>query len=362
LNLRSNRVRRSVAIAVVGLTAGLLLAPGNAQGDTIESKRAEAARLQSAIDENGRRTSALSEQINGAQYKLDQAQAQIAEAQARIDAAKAESNRLEDLLAKRAVQIYKGAGNTSPLDAVDVGNVNEIAARRKYASAASNHDNALVDELTRAREALAVQKAQQEEIKEAAQSERDSLAAARQEIEAANARQHELLSQVKGELAALVRQEAERREAAARARSAQLTAARSSSVGSSRDTGSDPGNYPAPSGGAAAAVAFARAQIGKPYQYAASGPDTYDCSGLTMMAWRAGGVSMPHYSGAQYSMFPRVPMSALQPGDLVFWGPGGSNHVAMYVGGGTLITAPRTGDVVKYSPIYGSPIGAVRPG
>jgi cell wall-associated NlpC family hydrolase len=81
-----------------------------------------------------------------------------------------------------------------------------------------------------------------------------------------------------------------------------------------------------------------------------------------MMAWGSAGVSMPHYSGAQYSSFPHVSLSALQPGDLVFWGPGGSDHVGLYIGGGQMIHAPHTGDVVRVAAVYGSPSGAVRPG
>jgi cell wall-associated NlpC family hydrolase len=70
---------------------------------------------------------------------------------------------------------------------------------------------------------------------------------------------------------------------------------------------------------------------------------------------------MPHYSGWQYNQFPNVSLGALLPGDLIFWGPGGSDHVAIYIGGGLMIHAPHTGDVVKIAPIFGSPSGAVRP-
>lgn len=363
MSLRANRPRRIALLLVSGLV-GLLLVPTAAQGDTVTDKQAEAQRLQAAIDANGQKADALSEQINGAQYRLDQAQAQKVEAQARIDAAQAQSDELRGVLALRAVQVYKTGGNSTPLDVVNVSDVGELSARRKYASAASNHDNSLVDQLAKAREELAAQQAQYEEIQLQAAAERDQLRGSKREIDAANAKQQELLGQVKGEIATLVRQEQARRESEARARATQLTAPRSGGGGGrgSGDVGSDPGSYPAPSGGAAAAIAFARAQIGKPYVYAAAGPDSYDCSGLTMRAWEAGGVSMPHYSGAQYDMFPHVPLSALQPGDLVFWGPGGSSHVALYIGGGTVISAPQTGDVVRYRSIYGSPVGAARPG
>jgi len=352
---------------VAGLL-GLALLPATAQGDTIGDKQSEAARIEAEITANGRKADALSEQINGAQYRLDQAQAQIAAAEARIQAAQAQSDKLEALLAKRAVQIYKGAGHTTPLDAVDVQNVSELSARRKYASAASNKDNSLVSQLTKAREDLATQKAQQQTVKQQAQSERDGLASAKSEIDTANAKQQQLLGSVKGQIATLIAQKQAAESAASAARvAAAAQAPRASSGGGgggggggdsgSQDVGVSPGNFPAPSGAAGAAVAAAESKLGSPYVYAAAGPDTFDCSGLVMWAYGQAGVGLPHYSGAQYGSTVHISRDALQPGDLIFYGPGGSDHVGMYVGGGTMIHAPHTGDVVRYAPIYGSPSG-----
>ena len=113
---------------------------------------------------------------------------------------------------------------------------------------------------------------------------------------------------------------------------------------------------PANQGGAAAAVAFARAQLGEPYVWAAAGPDSWDCSGLTMGAWAAGGKSLPHYSVAQYEQSTPISASDLQPGDLVFWGSSSSAgsiyHVALYVGDGMIIHAPRTGRPVTLESMY----------
>src|SRR5262249_58736825 len=93
------------------------------------------------------------------------------------------------------------------------------------------------------------------------------------------------------------------------------------------------GNAPV-SGGAGAAIAYAQAQLGKPYCYGGAGPSCFDCSGLTMRAWGAAGVVMPHYSGAQYSLFPHVPLNAMLPRDLGFWGPGRRDHVGLHTRGG----------------------------
>lgn len=113
---------------------------------------------------------------------------------------------------------------------------------------------------------------------------------------------------------------------------------------------------PAPTGGAASAIAFARAQLGDPYVWGAAGPDSWDCSGLTMMAWAAAGVSLPHYSVAQYDATTPISAADLRPGDLVFWGstssPGSIFHVALYAGDGMIIHAPRTGRPVTLDSMY----------
>ena len=118
----------------------------------------------------------------------------------------------------------------------------------------------------------------------------------------------------------------------------------------------------AASGRAAAAVAFAKAQVGKPYVYGAAGPNAYDCSGLTMASWAQAGVGLPHSSSAQYSSGPHVSASQLQPGDLVFYYQPIS-HVGMYIGGGMIVHAANPSTGVTISGLYSMPFsGAVRPG
>ena len=115
------------------------------------------------------------------------------------------------------------------------------------------------------------------------------------------------------------------------------------------------------SGRGAVAVAAARAKLGSPYVWAAEGPSTFDCSGLTLWAWAAAGVSLPHSSRMQMSSGTPVSVSALAPGDLVFYGSP-VHHVALYAGGGQVIHAPQSGDVVRYASVSMMPItGATRP-
>ena len=120
--------------------------------------------------------------------------------------------------------------------------------------------------------------------------------------------------------------------------------------------------YPAPSAGAAIAVAEALRQLGKSYVFGAAGPDVFDCSGLTQWAWAKAGVSMDHFTGSQFNAYPHVPLDQIQPGDLVFLRVD-LGHMGMYIGGGEFIHAPRTGDVVRISSISSAHIaGVVRPG
>ncbi len=121
--------------------------------------------------------------------------------------------------------------------------------------------------------------------------------------------------------------------------------------------GDPPADDPGPvTGDAGAAVAFARDQLGEPYRWAAAGPDAWDCSGLTMGAWQAGGKSLPHYSVAQYEQSTPIGVGDLRAGDLVFWGssssPSSIFHVALYAGDGMIVHAPRTGRPVSEESMY----------
>lgn len=120
-------------------------------------------------------------------------------------------------------------------------------------------------------------------------------------------------------------------------------------------------NVPA-SGRAAVAIRYAMAQVGKSYVYGAAGPNSFDCSGLTMRAWGAAGVGLPHSSRAQRGSGMSVSSSQLQPGDLVFYySP--ISHVGMYIGNGMIVHAANPGAGVRVSPLYSMPyVGAVRPG
>jgi cell wall-associated NlpC family hydrolase len=190
----------------------------------------------------------------------------------------------------------------------------------------------------------------------------------------AAARQVSAVQQVsrrtEGAIAALEKQRLARKKAIAvavakqRALLARLTAAQQTAIvpGSA---GTTTAIYTGPTTTQAQkAIAFAYAQLGKPYVWGATGPGSYDCSGLVQAAWAAAGVAIPRTTYEQWAALPHVPMSAIQPGDLIFFD--GEGHVSIYAGGNMIIDAPQPGEFVEKvslsSPWYASTLdGAVRP-
>jgi len=134
-----------------------------------------------------------------------------------------------------------------------------------------------------------------------------------------------------------------------------LLAKRKAAYGQPTDSS---GNFTAPAihiaGAAGKAVSFARAHLGDWYQFGADGPSTFDCSGLVLWAYKQQGVNLPHSSQAQSGMGQLISSrSALQPGDLVFYGSSKSiHHVGIYVGNGQMVDAPDTGSVVRIDNLF----------
>jgi len=339
-------------ICLVALAAGALVASlaVPATADPVSDKRAQATALQEQITATNEKLSALGEEFNGAQLRLDEAEAGLAAVQAQIDATKAEVDRMKGLVRDRAAAVYRRAASGQSFQNFDVSDAQEFASREHYAAAQSDADNELVDQLAVAKEQLAEQRAGAQTARDAAATERERLAQTKVSLEAMSAQQEVLLSQVQGDIAQLIEEEMERLEAEA------IAMAQASYGG---NVEAYP-NLPPPGPSTATAIDFAYQQIGKTYVYAAAGPDHYDCSGLVMAAFKSGGVYLPHYSGAQYHMLPHVPLDAMQRGDLLFWGGGGSSHVAIYLGEGQIIESGGTGHNTHVGPIWGHPTGAAR--
>jgi len=360
----NRRLIRLVILAVCVATFGVIAAPGVSIADPISDKQAEAQQLDAQINANADKLSALNEQIHSTQNELDEANAGIQAADALVAAAKAKTKELRQEVASRAAAVYTQSGSNGGVEDLDAQNAQDLTTKQKYSSLAAQRDNEIVTELAKAKEQVQQRKADAEAARQVAQDKQDELQSQQSKLQDGQAALEQLKSKVNGELAVLVQQAEDARKAreaaAAQAQyQAQLQAAAQAAhqAGWSGGGSGSVATPPPSSGDVSAVLAYAYAQIGKPYCYGGAGPSCFDCSGLTMMAWAQAGVSMPHGSYAQQAMFPAVSMSQLQPGDLVFW----DGHVGIYVGSGSVLHAPHTGTNVQITPIWPGVIGAARP-
>ncbi|MBJ7281605.1 MAG: C40 family peptidase [Acidimicrobiia bacterium] len=383
------RVMRRLGIATCCATTLFsslaTIAPAGA-APSIAGKQAEAAALRAQIERESMRVGVLAEQYNGARVALEDAQAQVATAQAAVDATVAKRKELKATLARRAASLYRGSGSRTPFSQVDPGNMAKTARIAQYGDVTAARDNRLIEEVKRAEARLAAQRVTADTARANAARQADSAGAAYREASAADRSLRSRLSQIDAETKKLIEQqraEAARVEAARVAASQRQAAAQRAATEAARRNGTPPptaprstgtsgsggqttpttvspaltgnpyGPPPAVSSRVAEVIAYAQAQIGKPYSFATSGPSTFDCSGLTKSAWGSVGVRMPHYSGAQAVLFPKISFSNLQPGDLVLFYDD-LHHVGLYIGGGMMINAPQTGDFVKVSSVWRS--------
>jgi len=304
---------------------------------TAQATPTTSARLEDQLDQLNRQADLLVEQYNQSNEALARIRRSLKGLRAQASGAENDLRRLQASLGARASAAYvQGAGSAV---AAVLGSDDPAAAiaRVQVLELLATNDGDLIDQLGVAGKALDARKADLVAAEKAQAAEVKRLEAKKAEVERAADKTRALL--------------------------ARMRAADRASVPSRPSTPV----APPPSGGggggggsAAAAVAFARAQVGKPYCYGGAGMSCYDCSGLTMMAWRQAGISLPHSSAAQYNVGRRISASELQPGDLIFYySP--ISHVSIYIGGGQRISATHTGDYVRVQSLGSSIVGFTRP-
>jgi len=329
--------RPTIALLAVSSFALLpiIASPGTGQAATVSSLQAQATALQQQIQAEGMQLSALSQKYDQAVSQLTAINNQITATKQKIVADQHSVTVDQNNLRNSAVFQYMTYGSAGQVNPLFSGNQRTIAAAEEYGQVATGNLYTMVADLHTAQNVLNAEKANLETQQASAQAAVNSAAAAQQAANQQQAALQNSLSQVKGQLGDLERQA----QAQANAQQGSVTRARLSVSA----------NFPAPPPNSAGgrAVAAAESQLGVPYAWGAESPGSaFDCSGLTAWAWGQAGVSLPHYSGGQMSDSAPVPVNALEPGDLLFYGPGGSSHVAMYIGGGQMIEAPYTGAYV----------------
>jgi peptidoglycan DL-endopeptidase CwlO len=309
---------------------------------------------------------------------LSQAKAQVAALNTRAEKITESFNAARDSLAS----VRKQEAVSSAALAHDRGRLTALqrrvgaAAAAAYRSGGLSATSSLVT--TGSAQTFLDQSAGLEEVAQYQATEVAEANAAQRQVAAATVLHNAQIAKQKTLLAAIASKRSQVRSLLAQAKRvlARLTAAQQARLAAQQaaanrraqaERGSAPsaptgGTYHGPAtGSAGAAVRYAYAQLGKPYVWGGAGPNSFDCSGLTMMAWNAAGVSLPHNAAMQQSDIPAVSLSALQPGDLIFFGSP-AFHVGIYVGGGNMIQAPHTGADVEVTPVsYMTPSGAGRP-
>jgi cell wall-associated NlpC family hydrolase len=380
---RRTRVRTATAAAVIialGLTAPQVSASG------VSDQRREVERIADQLDAIADRIGQLDEDYGAAQDRKDALDIEIADLSAKVAAQQGELAELQAKLTDIALDRFtsSGSGQLSPLLSTAEAYTD---SQQKAAIAEVALDTGTVDADGIAAQVTELEKQQQQLADKQAEAAQliVYLDAKKAEADQLETQYQQQYADAQARLGSLIQQEQERR--AAQAAAAQAAAWQAANGGGNnggggngggnepiRGGGNGPAAAPAPtpsepvsappvSGRAGTAVSAAYGQLGVPYRFAASSPGVaFDCSGLTKYAWAQAGVSLPHQSRAQFAATPRVPTDQAQPGDLIFYySPIG--HVAIYIGGGQLIHAPRTGDVVKIAAVnWGKVVGVTRPG
>ena len=324
-----------------------------AAGDAISVAKAKAAAIESSLQQAQNEMSALSQQYDEAKYHLSQIDSSIDSTKATIASDQQAVSGDKATLAKAAVANYISDGTVSEQNALFAGNDQTLGASTEYDQIAEGDINLAVDNLHTAENSLNAQESQLQGEQGQAQTEVTAEQNAVTQNQQAIQQQTAALNQEQGQIAQLVAQQ-EQAEAAAAAQAAQqrqqaaAAAAAAAASSGSNVAGLNQAAPPPTAAGGEGAVQAAESQIGVPYVWGGESPKGsadpgFDCSGLTAWSWGQVGVGLPHYSGAQMADSAPVPISDLQPGDLLFYGPGGSEHVAMYVGPGEMIEAPYTG-------------------
>jgi cell wall-associated NlpC family hydrolase len=355
--------RVAAAISVGILIASTLGAPAQAEPD-LASARVKARELTAQVKALEIKTEIATEKYNALNDQLQRTVNKLVLAERSLDAAKARSTGTQQVASERVRALYIAGGSAALYATVlDSGSITEVIDRVGAVDALVSGDRvrteASVRTVSRATQArkqigkLARQRTKLQQAADRARADVQTLLNARTErLRDANATVLRLAKEYERQQEALAAERARRQ-----LQSLDLL-----------NTGTLNGNEgPMGTPWSAGAILAARSQIGEPYLWGGTGPDAWDCSGLVRWAYTQTGIFLPRTSRQQWNAGAKVALQDLRAGDLLFWAydtsdPTTIHHVAMYVGGGRMVEAPRTGLDVREIPVYlDGYIGAVRP-
>ncbi|MDX6268368.1 MAG: peptidoglycan DL-endopeptidase CwlO [Frankiales bacterium] len=347
-----------LSFAALGVVVG---AAPRALASPLGDAQSRAATLRQRVDALRNQAEIATERYDEAYAALGQAVNAHIEAQRVLDSARDASVATDDQRAQRARALYMSGGPSAIYATVlSSGSITEVASRIHQVQIVLGGDtrsvqraNDTVVRLAAAQQTLADSEGAANRLQKQVSDQADR-------VNHLLAQTNQLLATADKQIRDLAEQQRQAAAAAAASRAAAALAAARGDVGTLPDVAASPL--------AAAVLAFAQAQLGKPYLWGATGPGAFDCSGLTGAAYAAAGLPLPRTSREQWYAGPHVALGQLEPGDLLFWAsdladPSTIHHVALYAGNGLMVAAPHTGDVVRVQPVYlDGYIGAVRPG
>jgi peptidoglycan DL-endopeptidase CwlO len=355
---RKRLVRALATICIAPLAAGVVVsAPSDAKPD-IGSVQARVDRLYHQAEQ-------ASERYNNARIQMQHAQARLGHLKSRTRRQQAEVDRVHQQVVSSVLDQYQGSGVSSATRALTSTNPGEFLDQLTAISQFNDQRSEVMANFAAQVAQLRTRQAEAKRELAKVTSTKQRLGRDKAQIDRKAAEAKQLLTRLKTEAAARAADRASRSQD--RTTTAVPPAAPATTPATTPAAAAPVAPAPAPtaapaSGRAAAAVAYALSKVGDAYVYGAAGPSAFDCSGLTMMAWRQGGISLPHSSSAQMSSGTPVSESQLQPGDLVFYYSPVS-HVGMYIGHGEIVNAENPSVGVKITGVNTMPYaGAVRPG
>lgn len=352
-----------VVIAVLGVTS-VMMSISASSAPTIAQLRSQIAQIQSEVAGIDDQVEAAAEAYNGAVYRLGEIQTRLAQNRATLKKARRDLRRSQSILAERLRAAYLQAPPTRMELILSRRSLSAVLGDAEALTRAGEQDAAIVRSVRDLRDRTVATGRQLQADEASAKDEVASRARQRAIVTSLLARRRSVLSHAKGRLGAmLAAQRAQELRAAELQRQRAQLASRQSSASTSTGAPVAGGGVTVSGSGSAQnaqAARIALQYLGVPYVWGGATPSGFDCSGLASYAYGKVGISVPHYTGAIWAKFPRV-VGPLQPGDMVFFHNLG--HMGIYIGGGQMVHAPHTGDVVRIASMAGRSdyVGAVRP-
>jgi cell wall-associated NlpC family hydrolase len=344
----------AAALAVIGTLCG----PTGATADPLADAKARAAALSRQVADLTQRTEIVSQRYDAIEARLNGAVTSSFQADQAETAARARAKRVKQRLDNRVQALYASAGSFGMFSAFLSGSAADAVEGDQLSASVlaldtvqASRDRTAVDLATTeaGRRQLTAQQVTRLQARAAARARR---------INVLLAQQRHALSTADATVRRLVVQD--QREA----EQASVVAFQGAATASNAHLS---GALTPPNSVAAAAIAAARSRLGVPYVWGATGPDSFDCSGLTQWSYAHAGITLPRTAAEQWFSGPHPSLSQLEPGDLLFYAydlndPESIHHVTMYLGNGLMIAAPQTGENVQIQPVYDEGyLGATRP-